>query len=446
MRAPGEIEKLLEHPVGIFGWGVSGRAVFSVVRRLGSHARVYAGDGGTDVCGEFTEEDAGRHRLVVFSPGFAPEHAWLRRAREAGALCLGEVDFAALFWRGAVLTVTGTNGKTTLTDFLVGSLRAQGVDAVAAGNIGYPFTQVLEMVRGEDTVAVLELSSFQTETLERLRPHAVIWTNFAEDHLERHGTEEAYFGAKYRLVERLARPRLLVGESVAQAVARLGRRLPVFARVVPAEAYRPPADSVFAYGPQRENYSLAAAYWEEEGFRMETLEATARHFEPPRHRLRLVGIVNGLAFWNDSKATNFHAALAALKAFGRPVVWIAGGKGKGGDVPGFMREAAPHVACALLLGEMAGQMRDLLEGLGIPCQVCISVEEAVEAAAARAQVETPVLFSPGFASFDMFASYAERGERFEAAVAECKRRASAPEAENSHRPRQQTHSGSKPSA
>ena len=255
MRIPPGYEPSFERPVGIFGWGVSGKAVFSVVRRLGCFAIVYDEHSGEHSRPVFDDEAAARHDLIVYSPGFAPGHPWLALARKAGCTVLSEVDFASLFWEGPIVAVTGTNGKTTLTNFLVGALRAQGVEAVAAGNIGYPFSRLLEMVRSVETVLVLELSSFQTETLEKLRPHAVIWTNFAEDHLDRHATEKAYFLAKYRLVAQLQRPRLLVGASVAGAAERLDVHLPSYARTVRPDSAQPPEGSALAMGPQRTNTS-----------------------------------------------------------------------------------------------------------------------------------------------------------------------------------------------
>src|ERR1019366_5706655 len=260
LTPPAFLQPLLAQPVAILGGGVSGDGARALLAALGATGHVY------DVKGtEFTAKAASGHLLAVYSPGFEPGHPWLARARTAGLECLAELDFAALCWRGRVVAVTGTNGKTTLTEFLTHALRLSGRAAWATGNIGHAFSQLVVETAGgvKDAVAICEVSSFQAEALRHLQPDATLWTNFAEDHLERHPGLEAYFSAKWNLVARTTPGGVLAGSSVVRYAAKFDRPLAATAGV-PSEGQ--PADprlagTVFADYPQRENFLLAAAWW-----------------------------------------------------------------------------------------------------------------------------------------------------------------------------------------
>jgi UDP-N-acetylmuramoylalanine--D-glutamate ligase len=419
LSTPDFLRPRLALPVAVFGGAVSGGGAVALLAKLGATAVVYDRKGT-----EFTPVAAVRHRLAVFSPGFSADHRWLELARKAGCICLSEFDFAALFWRGRVVAVTGTNGKTTLTEFLARALGATGARTVAAGNIGLPLSRVVADEDGgaPDVTAVCEVSSFQAEQLGHFEADALLWTNFAEDHLERHGTMEAYFAAKWELVLHTKAGHFFAGSSVQRHAARLGRQLPAGA-LVPTEGE--PGDprlsgTPFESYPQRENFILASAWWRSEGLDEAALFAAAKNFRLGRHRLSNIGTVDGVAYWNDSKGTNFHAVEAALAGFPRPVVLIAGGRSKGGDVPGFVRRIAPRVAHAVLIGETGAALGAAFEAAGVASTVCATMDDAVRSAcaAAAAHGASDVILSPAFSSFDMFRNYEDRGDRFESAVAE----------------------------
>jgi UDP-N-acetylmuramoylalanine--D-glutamate ligase len=414
---PDFLQSRLRQPVAVLGGGVSGTGVQPLLAALGATAEVYDAKGR-----EFTAEAARRHGLVLFSPGFAPEHPWLRLADAAGGLALGELDFASLFWRGRVVAITGTNGKTTLTEFLVHALRAAGETAHAAGNIGRPFSQLVAETGGGDAMqtAVCEVSSFQSETLQHFRADTTLWTNFAEDHLERHPGMEAYFSAKWHLVARTAPGGLFTGASVHRFARKFGRTLPESAALATEQALADPrlAGTVFADYPQRENYLLAAAWWRASGRDETALLAAATTFRLGRHRLARVGEHGGVTFWNDSKATNFHAVEAALARFPRPVLLIAGGKAKGGDLAGFVRRIAPRVKHAFLIGETQTELATFCTAGHVAHTVCATLAEAVRGALAQATAGDAVLLSPGFASFDQFRNYEDRGDQFEQLIRE----------------------------
>ncbi len=418
LAPPGFLQSALLHPVAILGGGVSGEGVCALLAMLGVHGRIYDAKEGRGA--DYTAAAARQHRLVVYSPGFAPDHPWLARASAAGALCLGEVDFASRFWRGQLVAITGTNGKTTLTEFLTHALGAVGRDAHATGNIGHSFSRLVAEKRSgaRDMFALCEISSFQAEALRHFRADATLWTNFAEDHLERHRTLENYFGAKWYLVTHTAPGATFVGSSVQRFAAKFERPLgPVVS--VPTEGQ--PADprlarTVFAEYPQRENFLLAAAWWRANDFDLDALYAAARTFKLGRHRLARVAEIEGVTFWNDSKATNFHAVEAALAGFSAPVVLIAGGRPKGGDLAGFVHRIAPRVKHVVLIGETAPDLAFHCATFRVAHTICANFAEAVRRGSELAAPGEHVVLSPGFASFDMFRNYEDRGDQFEALV------------------------------
>ena len=403
--------------MAVLGAGVSGEGALALLSKIGAQAQVYDRNGA-----EFTAETARLHGLVVFSPGFQLHHPWLETARKAGCICLPEIDFASLFWQGRIVAVTGTNGKSTLTEFLAHALNRSGRSAHPAGNIGLAFSRLAAEQDGgsPEAVAVCEVSSFQAEQLGHFVADALLWTNFAEDHLERHPGIEAYFAAKWELVLRTPQGKFFAGTSVGRYAGQFGRPMPPGALV---ETEGQPADprlsrTPFASYPSRENFILAAAWWRSEGLDEAALYTAAKSFKLGRHRISRVATIDGVTYWNDSKATNFHAVEAALAGFKEPVVLIAGGRSKGGDLAGFARRIAPRLRHAVLIGETGAALGAALESLGVPQTSCASLEDAVHAAAGAAHPKGTVLLSPGFASFDMFRSYEDRGDRFEAAVAE----------------------------
>jgi UDP-N-acetylmuramoylalanine--D-glutamate ligase len=415
LTPPAFLRPLLTRPVAILGGGVSGEGARALLTAIGAESVIYDAKGV-----EFTAKAARTHGLVIFSPGFAPEHPWLATARAAGCEGLGELDFASIFWRGRVVAITGTNGKTTLTEFLTHALRAAGRKAEPAGNIGRPFSRLAAEYRGgsADITAVCEVSSFQAESLKHFRADATIWSNFAEDHLERHPGLEAYFSAKWNLVAHTVPGAVFAGTSVQHFAERYGRPLPA-AAAVPTEGQ--PADprlagTIFAEYPQRENFLLALAWWRSAGLPPAALYAAAQTFTLGRHRLARVAEIDGVSYWNDSKATNFHAVEAALTRFSAPVLLIAGGKGKGGDLAGFVHRIAPKVSHVLLIGETSAELSFHCSAFRVAHTSCASLAEAVRRAAELAAPGGQVLLSPGFASFDQFRNYEDRGDQFERLV------------------------------
>lgn len=418
---PDWLERLLARPVAVFGGGVSGTSAAHLVQRLGGSAVIYDQASAHPAENQFTSVTAGNHALVIVSPGFAPEHPWLQAARGAGCEVLGEIDFGALAWPGRIIAVTGTNGKTTITEFLTSALRLAGRDAHAAGNIGMPLSEIAAAgTADESSMAICEVSSFQAELLRFLEADATVWSNFAEDHLDRHGTIENYFRAKYQLVKRTREQSVVYGEDVGVCARGWGCEMPVDGSVAFGLQTLPTrvARTVLGRAPQADNYHLVAAVWRKWHLPEDILVAAAETFRIAPHRLVRVGEVREVSFWNDSKATNFHAAEAAVAGFAQPVIWIGGGRSKGGDLDAFVRRLSPRIDRALVIGEIADSLADQFMAQNASAQVCGSLREATVQALHAARPGQQVVFSPGFASFDMFKNYADRGRQFEAIVAE----------------------------
>ena len=414
----------LDRPIAVLGMGISGQSVDLLIKHLGLTCIRY--DRRKDAADQntFSLDDASQHGLAVCSPGFDPNHPWLELAREAGCLCLNELDFASLFWSKRIIGVTGTNGKTTLTEFLAFALRFMGLSAIAVGNNGRPLSSIIGQEK-EEFIAVCEISSFQAESLRYCPLDALLWTNFDEDHLDRYASMRDYFVAKANLIKRLRQPLCFIGKSVSIAATYHGSSLPSFAATVDVEeeanlpfALKGKGERRFGQVPQKENFLLALAYWKSQQWSDAFLYEAAEHFPLPAHRLALIANHRGVSFWNDSKATNFAATLAALKRFSSPVLWLGGGKPKGGDMNGFVQSLCKKVKRAYLFGTTAELLARAFCAQDISYQRVNGVKEAVSAAIAEAQPGDDVLFSPGFSSLDHFSSFAERGNTFIKAVKE----------------------------
>lgn len=404
--------------IAIFGAGLSGRSARSLAVGLGAEVCIFD-EGGKGDAKEFNRESLEAFDAFVFSPGFAAEHPWRVLVEHSGKPCFGELGFAASHWRGRLIGITGTNGKTTLTALLCEALKSKGIHAIQAGNIGMPLSDfILSDLNREDAYAVCEISSFQAELKQGLQLDRLIWSNFAEDHLNRYATMSDYFKAKANLLKcRRPGAPAFIGESVRAFDASVcnGPDVSVVKDRESLELVEQlDSASPFRISPQSINLALVAALWRELGFSKRQLLASADVFQLAAHRLSRVAEWDRVVFWNDSKATNFHAALAALDAMDGRIYWIAGGSYKGGDLGAFVQAAAPRVKRAFLYGAVADQMADHFVRTGVPFEVQPVFTDAVAAATGAATADAPaiVLLSPGFASFDQFSGYSARGNAF----------------------------------
>ena len=425
----------------VLGLGLSGRSAARYCAAAG--ARVVAADERPgDALGELRElgdaadlvlggafPDPADFDLVVPSPGVPPARYRGRARRVWGDL---ELAFRAL--SVPLVAITGSNGKSTTTRLVEALLRAAGLRAEAAGNIG---VAALDLVGRALDVAVLEVSSFQLETIEAFRPRVAVILNLTEDHIDRHGSFAAYAAAKARLLENQTSEDRAVLSADDPEVARLAAA--ARARVlsfslrgpVPRGAWLDAGSVCLRDGGSLQRVSL-------EGLRLRGLHnlenvtaalaavfalgadvakaaAALPLFEGLPHRSELVCERGGVSWIDDSKGTNVGAAVRSLESFRGPVLWIAGGKDKALDFGPLVAAARGRVRSALLIGEAAPKLEAALAG-AVPTERVGTLEAAVARAAALARPGDVVLLSPACASFDQFRSYAHRGECFRAAV------------------------------
>jgi UDP-N-acetylmuramoylalanine--D-glutamate ligase len=336
----------------------------------------------------------------------------LDAARERGLEVSSEIDLFFKLCPAPIVGVTGTNGKTTTTA-LLGSVLSQGPrPVIVGGNIGDTVLDRLGEVTPEHWV-VLELSSFQLESCEEPRPQISVVLNVTPDHLDRHGSMEAYVAAKARIVrfQHSSDQAVLNGlDPVCRDLAALTR-----ASVTWFDRHRPVPPMPLPGRHNELNALAAAAVGRLTGLSDSAIEAGVRTFAGVEHRLELVGEWDGVRWYNDSKATNPDAALVGLQAFPDDrVVLIAGGYGGGFELDEWLAAVRESTSGVVLVGASSDRLAARLTGH--PVLRAASMEAAVELAAELAAPGSVVLLSPGYKSFDMFRSYEERGRRFKNAV------------------------------
>lgn len=412
-------EKMKSLPVAVLGGGVSGQGVCSLLKRLGWRYRVFKDEGV-----ELTPSKLRSSSLVVVSPGFRPGHPWLVMARELKVIVLGELDFASCFLYSPITAITGTNGKTSLATLLCHALHKLGYKAKVAGNIGYSLSQLIADSVSMDERILLEVSSFQARGLSHLKPEVGVWTNFAEDHLDYHASIEDYFQSKLSLISGCD-DGIFVGSSVRVWARRLSIDLPEKTTVVPVHSelnYPDQKDHFLNSYPQQENFSLALAYASSLGIERQDFVKACEDYKPEPYRLCKVSEINEISFWNDSKATNFEAAIAACRSMKDTIFWIGGGQSKGGLIDEFARQISEFASQSFTIGEVGEDLAKKIKDFGSSATQCFSLREALECAYSEANGKVSILFSPGFASFDQFDDYNQRGDFYNKYVFDLKKR------------------------
>ncbi len=380
------------------------------------------------ICGAVADEDSSTYHMAVLSPGIDPASRLVCNFSSRGVEIIGELE---LGWRFCekipVIAVTGTNGKTTTTELLAQMLNACGQRTIACGNIGKPLSEVAREKQPFDVLTV-EVSSFQLETIRTFHPSISLWLNFAPDHLDRYRSVSEYRAAKLRIFENQTNADV----AVVNAIEKIPNIRP---RTITFSAYANGGDFRLSEGAilYRDESVLRMADTKLRGLHnIENLMATlavgmARGlsfgemlpplfaYEPRPHRCELVREVNGVAYVNDSKATNLDAVDKALRAQTKPIILIAGGKDKGFSFDPLRPLVKEKVRSTILIGEMAESIRRSWAG-AVESEIASSLADAVERAHSSAKPGEMVLFSPGTSSFDMFKSYADRGDQFRALV------------------------------
>ena len=398
--------------------------------------------------------------LIVVSPGVSHTIEPIEQAKSRGIPLMSEVELASKFIQEPIVAVTGTNGKTTTTELLGQMLKNSGISVFVGGNIGNP---LIEYVAGgqKKQVVVAEISSFQLDTIDSFRPKVSVLLNITADHLDRYPDFEAYADSKIRIFnnqqpddvavlngsdpliraktkeiksQRLFFPAIeaneqgavLNGKKIILNLTKLEKIHPEIRNLKSAIRNRGYLDIAKIRLRGRHNFenacaaSLAALA---AGATLEGIQKTLDDFKGLAHRLEQVATVNGVHYYNDSKATNVDGVLRALDSFSKPVLLLMGGRDKGSNFSVLQDRIRAHAKALIVMGEAAEAIRSALGQL-LPTKVAASMQDAVTMAFQDADPQDVVLFSPGCASFDWYKNYAERGDDFRRTVKEIKKKAS----------------------
>jgi UDP-N-acetylmuramoylalanine--D-glutamate ligase len=371
--------------------------------------------------------------LIVISPDVPADLPQLAAARGRGTPVIGEVELAAPYLQGTTIGITGSNGKTTTTSLIGHILWKAGIPVQVGGNIGTPVTAMVETSRA-DGWNVLELSSFQLETIVEFRAHIGLALNVTQNHLDRHHTFERYAAAKGRLFETMRAGDIAVLNAddpicagyAAHTAARVewfssrhkvesGASLCADKLILDGKLLMEAGEIPIKGRHNIENVLAAAVAAARAGVDRAAIAAAVRSFQAVEHRLEYVRTVGGMDFYNDSKATSVDATLKAVDAFAGGLWVILGGKDKGLDYTVLREPLAARAHAALLIGAATPKIAAALDG-ALPLVECGTLEAAVAHAYAKGQPGDTVLLAPACASFDQFRSFEHRGEVFKQIV------------------------------
>ncbi len=396
---------------------------------------------------------AGTYDLAVVSPGLAPSRPLMRSALDRSDRVVSELELAFDVSRSPWIAITGTNGKTTVTSLVSHLLVNAGIAAEKVGNIGRPAIEVVEEAT-ESTAIVAEVSSFQLAFTEQFHPKVAVLLNVTPDHIDWHGSMQAYEADKARIFANQGPSDAAVVDvddagsaPYADIIERRGVRVLRVTRGCPAVggagivdgslALDTPhgiieligADELQIRGEHNISNALAAAAVAHAfGAHPDAIRVGLRTFAPIEHRLEPAGDVGGVEYFNDSKATNPDAVLKALTAFAdRPLIVLLGGRNKGNDFTDLAGAVSTRAKAAVLFGEAAGELDRAFTTSAIPHPAVATMADALDVAASMAVTADAVLLSPACASFDEFSGYEERGRVFKQLVEERARRAEDPD-------------------
>jgi UDP-N-acetylmuramoylalanine--D-glutamate ligase len=465
--------ELAQKNVVVVGLGITGTAVVRFLSNRGAAVTVTdttsesnLGSGVQEFRALGIDLELGGHRyetfkkadLIVLSPGVSHIIDPVIQARERGIPVTGEIELASRYIRQPVVAVTGTNGKTTTTEMLGDMLKRSGLKVFVGGNIGNP---LIDYAGGkqEADVIVLEISSFQLDTIETFKPQIGVLLNITADHLDRYPDFEAYAASKIRLFENQQPDDIAVLNGSDPLVRLLtksikSRRLyydslngheegaqydekrltfrfkdssrPGIQYRIPNSAFRIPAPlnlSSFKLTGRHniENACAASLAALAAGGQPDAIQGTLNQYRGSAHRMEYVATVDDIDFYNDSKATNVDAVIRAVECFDKPVVLIMGGQDKGGDFKELRKVVPRYVKKLILMGRDRDLIRVALEDT-VSTATVTSMADAAQQAYQAGSPGDVVLLSPGCASFDMYDNYAQRGNDFKDSVAKLKRK------------------------
>jgi len=451
-----ELMELKDKRVLVVGLGKSGVASALFMKARGARVTVSDAKSGDELRNEIpalldngiTVETGGHGErtfreqdLIVVSPGVPVDAPLLQQARALGEVVIGEIELAAQFLPGPIVAITGSNGKTTTTTLTGEILTAGGLPTLVGGNIGTPAISLAEQATRE-MVIVLEVSSFQLETIQTFRPKIAVVLNVTPDHLDRHKTFEAYVDAKARMFENQRGDDFAVlnedDETCVEMAARTEAQVFWFSRLkeVKQGAWVRDGKILFRDGAgeksQREimqvseiplkgahnleNVLAAVCAGALMGCAPEKIRQAVREFKAVEHRLEFVATIGGVDYYNDSKATNVDATIKALESFPANIHLILGGKDKGSDYSVLNDLLRQRVKRVYTIGAAAEKIESQIGAAKVEIVRAVTLENAVRKANAVAVAGDVVLLAPACASFDQFKSYEHRGRVFKEIV------------------------------
>ena len=374
-------------------------------------------------------------QMIVTSPGVPSSSEVLTKATARGIKIISELELGFQLCRGKVIAITGSNGKTTTTSLIGEIFKHSDIRGLVAGNIGQPFTGSVDDIRSDDW-AILEVSTFQLEWIDKFKPQVATVLNITPDHLDRHGTMENYINLKLRVFANQNGTNKSVVNSDDDILRVFNSNSETWGfstkhevdrgcfidgdiiklRITGKDAEVIHIDEIGIKGPHNlSNACAAVACCAAAGISITAIADGLRSFKGVEHRLEKVGLIGGVSFINDSKATNVDAVYWALQSVSPPIVLIAGGRDKNGDFTTLRDLIKERVKAAVLIGEAASKMAASWDGITEIVHAG-SMEEAIKKAYAKARPEGSVLLSPACASYDMFDNYEHRGHVFKQAV------------------------------
>ena len=384
--------------------------------------------------GDFSAEAFERAEQIIISPGVSLQEPAIAAAMARGVPVTGDIELFAQAATAPVIAVTGSNGKSTVVTLLGAMARRAGLDVRVGGNIGTPALDLI--TEQEPDLYVLELSSFQLETLSSLRPQAAAVLNVSADHMDRYPDLQAYAATKQSIFRQAAVQVFNLDDALVSSLVDRTRPHTGFTCSVPdngnyglvvidaqtwlARGSEPimPASAISMAGQHNLANALAAlAMGEAAGIPLASMVETLTEFRGLPHRMQYVGCGNNVRWFNDSKGTNVGAALAAIEGVDGQLVLIAGGDGKGADFTPLATALQGKGRAAVLIGKDAGLLETLLQGV-VPLRRATDMSEAVRFAAELAQPGDSVLLSPACASTDMFRNFEQRGDVYMQSVQE----------------------------
>lgn len=430
----------------VYGWARSGKAVTKLLLALGADVTV-ASDGDFQQDDDFLNlqsqqvtflsqaQDAhldNSFKYLVKNPGINYDQPLVQKALDLKMPILTEVAVALSTFKGRLIAVTGSNGKTTTTSLISDMLKSDEQPVTTAGNIGTPVSEVVADLTEKDTL-LLELSSFQLMGIPDIQPDIAVVTNIFSNHLDYHKTRDNYVAAKFQITRHQTSNQYLIlnadGPDTPRFAAKTHAKVVTFSRqqtglpaeikddqlLIDGDAIMPVTD-IKLVGPHNlENVLAAATAAKLAGVSDRAIKDVLKTFGGVAHRLQYLFTVNGVKYYNDSKATDIEATQTALNSFDQPTIWIGGGLDRGDDLSRMVPNLK-HVKTVIAVGQTQQKIVDLAHQAG---KTVITVKDVMAAAPEAVQLAHPgdvVLLSPAHASWDQFKTFEERGEKFVAAL------------------------------